>query len=219
MMGMMLHMQKQTLATSLKDSGNSISVNNLHKYFTNLHNLDKTLNQIASESLKLSQFGSVDVSEMSDNASMSATSTKATSTSTFSLTFDAIKNILGRKNFTKQEIKERNALYQKMNTYRIVVAYMLTFLTEMPPEMPIDAVALGLWKLYMSEVAISIEKQVVKKFDKHNVVSKGTNKSKPSDAHFVNTMRKLIDAKKISPKLPHGMKEGHPLYQIGQKLH
>eukprot|EP00957_Ditylum_brightwellii_P169709 12917104-Ditylum_brightwellii.AAC.1 len=99
-----------------------------------------------------------------------------------------------------------------MNTYCRVVAYMLMFLTRMPLEMPIDAVALGPWKLYMSELAISIENQVDKKFDKRNVVSKGTNKSKPSSAHFVNTMRKLIGAKKISPKLLHGMKEGHPLY-------
>eukprot|EP00957_Ditylum_brightwellii_P046978 3566244-Ditylum_brightwellii.AAC.2 len=69
----------------------------------------------------------------------------------------------------------------------------------MPPEMPIDAIALGLWKLYMSELAISIENQVVKKFDKHNVVSKGTNKYKLSGTSFVNTMRKQIDTKKYLP--------------------
>eukprot|EP00957_Ditylum_brightwellii_P079838 6071468-Ditylum_brightwellii.AAC.1 len=47
------------------------------------------------------------------------------------------------KNVTMQESKKRNALYQKMNTYCKVVAYMCMFLTEMPPEMPIDDVALG----------------------------------------------------------------------------
>eukprot|EP00957_Ditylum_brightwellii_P040569 3070940-Ditylum_brightwellii.AAC.1 len=82
----------------------------------------------------------------------------------------------------------------------------------MPPEMPIDAISLGSWKLYMSELAISSENQVVKMFDEHNVVSKGTNKSKSSATFFVNTMKKLIDTKKISPKLPHKMKEGHPLF-------
>eukprot|EP00957_Ditylum_brightwellii_P104233 7939733-Ditylum_brightwellii.AAC.1 len=61
-----------------------------------------------------------------------------------------------------------NALYQKMNTYSKVIAYMLMFLTEMPPEMPVDDVALGSWKLNMSELSISIENQVVKTFDKHN---------------------------------------------------
>eukprot|EP00957_Ditylum_brightwellii_P143257 10914724-Ditylum_brightwellii.AAC.1 len=85
MMGMMIRMQKQTLAASLKDSGNRELVNNSSKYFTDLHNLDETLNHIVPESLKLSQSSSVDASEITDNASMSATSTKATSTSTFSL--------------------------------------------------------------------------------------------------------------------------------------
>eukprot|EP00957_Ditylum_brightwellii_P125634 9576038-Ditylum_brightwellii.AAC.1 len=106
-----------------------------------------------------------------------------------------------------------------MNIYNKVVAYVLTFLTEMPPEMPINAVAMGSWKLNMSELAINIENQVVKTFDKHNVVSKATNKSKPSGTHCVNIMKKLIEAKKISPKLPPGMKEGHPFYQIDQKLY
>eukprot|EP00957_Ditylum_brightwellii_P022904 1728418-Ditylum_brightwellii.AAC.1 len=139
---------------------------------------------------------------MTDNASISATSTKATSTSTFSFMVDAIKraylvasSISGTflhyhaknleqayldfsKNFTKQESKEKNVLNQKMNAYCRVVAYMLTFQTQMPPEIHIDAIALGLWKLYISELAISIENQVVKTFDEHNVVSKGTNKSK-----------------------------------------
>eukprot|EP00957_Ditylum_brightwellii_P121531 9269219-Ditylum_brightwellii.AAC.1 len=88
----------------------------------------------------------------------------------------------------------------------------------MPPEMPVDAVALGSWKLNMSELAISIKNQVVKTFDKHNVVSKATDKSKSSGTHYVNTMKKLIEPKTISPKLPPSMKEGHPLYQVGQKL-
>eukprot|EP00957_Ditylum_brightwellii_P193893 14765649-Ditylum_brightwellii.AAC.1 len=88
----------------------------------------------------------------------------------------------------------------------------------MPSDMPIDAVALGSWKLYMPELAISIENKVVKTFAKHNIVSKGTNKSKPSARFFVNTMRELIDAKKISPELPHGMKEGHPLFQISNNI-
>eukprot|EP00957_Ditylum_brightwellii_P142102 10827173-Ditylum_brightwellii.AAC.1 len=91
MMRMMLHMQKQTLAASLKDFGSWESVNDLSKYFTNLHILDKIFNYIVPESLKLSQSGSVDVSEMTDNASMSVTSMKETSTSNISLTFDAIK--------------------------------------------------------------------------------------------------------------------------------
>eukprot|EP00957_Ditylum_brightwellii_P194260 14795178-Ditylum_brightwellii.AAC.1 len=67
-----------------------------------------------------------------------------------------------------------------MSTYCKVVAYMLTFLTEMPQEMPVDTVALGSWKLNMSELAISIENHVVKMFDEHIVVSKATNKSKLS---------------------------------------
>eukprot|EP00957_Ditylum_brightwellii_P081586 6206876-Ditylum_brightwellii.AAC.1 len=90
-MGMMLHMQKQTLAASLKDSGSCKSVNNLCKSFTNLHNLDKTFNHIVPEFLKLLQSGSVDVSERKDNAFMSATNTKATSTSNISLIFVVIK--------------------------------------------------------------------------------------------------------------------------------
>eukprot|EP00957_Ditylum_brightwellii_P029159 2203831-Ditylum_brightwellii.AAC.1 len=67
-----------------------------------------------------------------------------------------------------------------MNTYCKDVAYMLTFLTEMPPEMPVDAVELGSWKLNMSDLAISIKDQVFKMFDEHNAVSKATNKYKPS---------------------------------------
>eukprot|EP00957_Ditylum_brightwellii_P107431 8197169-Ditylum_brightwellii.AAC.1 len=89
MMGVMLHMQKQMLAASLKDSGNNKSVNNLGKSFTNLHNLEETFTHIVPESLKLSQSGCMDVSEMADNASMSATSTRATSISNIS--FDTIK--------------------------------------------------------------------------------------------------------------------------------
>eukprot|EP00957_Ditylum_brightwellii_P193811 14758159-Ditylum_brightwellii.AAC.1 len=64
MMGMMLHMQEKILAASLKDSSSCKSGNNLHKSFTNLQNLDDTFNHILAESLKLSQSGSVDVSEM-----------------------------------------------------------------------------------------------------------------------------------------------------------
>eukprot|EP00957_Ditylum_brightwellii_P073427 5579614-Ditylum_brightwellii.AAC.1 len=75
----------------------------------------------------------------------------------------------------------------------------------MPPDMPIDDIALGSWKLYMAELAIGIKNKVVKKFENHNVVIKGTNKSKPSGAFFVNTMRRLIDANKISPELPHAL--------------
>eukprot|EP00957_Ditylum_brightwellii_P036060 2731902-Ditylum_brightwellii.AAC.1 len=105
-----------------------------------------------------------------------------------------------------------------MNTYCKVVAYMLTFQTQMPPYMPIDALALGSWKLYIFELAISFENKVLKTFEEHNVVSKGTNKSKPSVRFFVNTMKELIDAKKISSKLPCGMKEANPLFQIGNKI-
>eukprot|EP00957_Ditylum_brightwellii_P049526 3756790-Ditylum_brightwellii.AAC.1 len=46
-----------------------------------------------------------------------------------------------------------------MHTYQQVVSYMLMFQTEMPPDMPIDAVALGSWKLYMGQLAINIAKQ------------------------------------------------------------
>eukprot|EP00957_Ditylum_brightwellii_P133014 10142265-Ditylum_brightwellii.AAC.1 len=118
------------------------------------------------ESLKLSQSDSVDVSEMTDNVSISATSTKATSTFNMSLKFDAIKrtyldtsSISGiflhyhnknleqhyfdySKTFTKEESKERTSLYQKMNTYHKVVAYILMFHTQMPADMPIDTIPL-----------------------------------------------------------------------------
>eukprot|EP00957_Ditylum_brightwellii_P102442 7808686-Ditylum_brightwellii.AAC.1 len=57
-----------------------------------------------------------------------------------------------------------------MNTYCKVVAYMLMFQTQLPPDMPIYAIALGSWKLYMSELAISIENKVIKKFEEHNIV-------------------------------------------------
>eukprot|EP00957_Ditylum_brightwellii_P107069 8169349-Ditylum_brightwellii.AAC.1 len=66
-------------------------MNNLSKSFTNLQNLDDSFNLIVPASLKLSQSGSVDVSEMTDNVSMSATTIKATSTSSISPMFDAIK--------------------------------------------------------------------------------------------------------------------------------
>eukprot|EP00957_Ditylum_brightwellii_P115838 8836574-Ditylum_brightwellii.AAC.1 len=56
-MGMMLHMQKQTLESSLKDSSSCKSVNNLHKSLTNLQSLDDTVHHIVPESLKLSQPG------------------------------------------------------------------------------------------------------------------------------------------------------------------
>eukprot|EP00957_Ditylum_brightwellii_P145371 11070634-Ditylum_brightwellii.AAC.1 len=69
MMGMMLHMQKQTFESSLRESSSCKSVANLCKTLTNLQNLDDTL--------KLSQSGSVDVSEMTETASNSATSTNA----------------------------------------------------------------------------------------------------------------------------------------------
>eukprot|EP00957_Ditylum_brightwellii_P120882 9219383-Ditylum_brightwellii.AAC.1 len=91
MMGMMLHMQKQTLALSLKDSSSCKSVNSLHKYFTNLQSSDDTFHHIVPVPLKLSQSGSVDVSEMTDNAFTSATNIKATSIPNISLTFNAIK--------------------------------------------------------------------------------------------------------------------------------
>eukprot|EP00957_Ditylum_brightwellii_P011137 843873-Ditylum_brightwellii.AAC.1 len=59
----------------------------------------------------------------------------------------------------------------------------------MPPDLPIDAVALGTWKLYMGQLAIKVEKEVIKTFEEHNVVIKGANKSKLSARFFVNTMK------------------------------
>eukprot|EP00957_Ditylum_brightwellii_P050861 3857056-Ditylum_brightwellii.AAC.1 len=82
----------------------------------------------------------------------------------------------------------------------------------MPPDIPIDAIALGSWKLYMSELAISLENKVLKKFEEHNVISKGTTKSKLSTIFFVKIMKRLIDAKKISHKQLHEMKEGYSLF-------
>eukprot|EP00957_Ditylum_brightwellii_P028100 2121582-Ditylum_brightwellii.AAC.1 len=58
----------------------------------------------------------------------------------------------------------------------------------------------------MSEQAISIENKVLKMVEEHNVVIKSTIKSKPSARFFVNTMKELIDTKKISLELPCGMK-------------
>eukprot|EP00957_Ditylum_brightwellii_P074526 5662269-Ditylum_brightwellii.AAC.1 len=60
--------------------------------------------------------------------------------------------------FTNKDKKERNCLYQKMSSYWQVVSYMFMLQTEMPPCMPIDAVALGTWKFYMGQLAIKIKK-------------------------------------------------------------
>eukprot|EP00957_Ditylum_brightwellii_P051490 3903400-Ditylum_brightwellii.AAC.1 len=59
----------------------------------------------------------------------------------------------------------------------------------MPPNMPIDTVSLGTWKLYRGQLAIKIKKEVIKTFEEHGVVIKGTNKSKPSARFFLNTMK------------------------------
>eukprot|EP00957_Ditylum_brightwellii_P149048 11348954-Ditylum_brightwellii.AAC.1 len=72
----------------------------------------------------------------------------------------------------------------------------------MPSDMPIDAVVLGSWKIYMSELAISIKNKVLKTFEEPNVVIKGTHKLK----------------KKISQELPCVMKETNPLLRIGNKI-
>eukprot|EP00957_Ditylum_brightwellii_P062600 4751321-Ditylum_brightwellii.AAC.1 len=63
-----------------------------------------------------------------------------------------------------------------MHTYQQAVTFMLMFQTEMPPDMPTDAAALGTLKLYMGQLAISIVKKILKTFEQDNVGIKDTNK-------------------------------------------
>eukprot|EP00957_Ditylum_brightwellii_P145372 11070634-Ditylum_brightwellii.AAC.2 len=66
-----------------------------------------------------------------------------------------------------------------MSTYQQFVSFMLMFETELPSEMLIEAVALWTWKLYMGQLAIKIEKGVIKTFEKTDAVTGDTNKTKP----------------------------------------
>eukprot|EP00957_Ditylum_brightwellii_P046569 3533460-Ditylum_brightwellii.AAC.1 len=76
-----------------------------------------------------------------------------------------------------------------MSTYQQVVSCMFMFETDMPPDMPIEAVALGTWRIYMGQLAMKTKNTVIKIFEEHHVVLRGPNKSKPSARFFINIMK------------------------------